>query len=438
MSSPKPPDLSRPIRRPSERLALVEYIAATKTLQENEHLEWKSGYDLATKIGAAKTAKQLIGFANRDPSRAQRWTGGHAYVLLGVEAGQLSGTTVWDSADIENWLAPFVGAELVYDVHYLTAQGQDVLLLEVAPPSKGDAIFSLQATTGDGKVTMTEGTIYVRRGGKTEVANAAEIRMLSSRARHSGGAELALGVEVEKVSLSALPIKLLSDEFRDGYLEKDREKLLADAPAQEGPIYLPPVNESRRIPEFKASVKSYIKDLSAAWQRFALAEYSRVNKPELVLGVDNSTEENFEDVVVEATLPLARCFVARSPEELAEQLNLPERPPRWGSGLLAGIKPKVRAAIASPPEVELVEAEGSCTKARFKPIHVYPQTRHPLAPLTVALPSKYAGEAIEIRWRATASNTRGQVSGTAEIEVPEYAEESAVKDEGSSAGAEAA
>ncbi len=175
MPEAQPPDLTRPIRRPSERLALVEYVASTPALQESEHLEWKSGYDLSRRPDAGKLAKQLIGFANRDPARSQRLFEGYAYVLLGVEAGAVQGVPVWDSADIESWLSRFVPPELVYDVYYVKVGGTDVLFLEIEPPGPVHAIYCLKASTGDEEFTLGEGTIYVRRGGKTEVANAAEV-----------------------------------------------------------------------------------------------------------------------------------------------------------------------------------------------------------------------------------------------------------------------
>jgi hypothetical protein len=94
MAEAQPLNLTQRLRRPSERLALVEYIASSPTLQENEHLEWKSGYDLGKRPDAGEVAKQLVGFANRDPARAQRQTGGFAYVLLGIEPGAVTGVPV--------------------------------------------------------------------------------------------------------------------------------------------------------------------------------------------------------------------------------------------------------------------------------------------------------------------------------------------------------
>lgn len=106
MASTSTPDFTTLARRPSERLAIVAHVRDTPTLEENDHLEWKSAYDLSSKPGAAAIGRQLIGMANRDFARAERNAEGGAYVLLGVEPRTVHGVPHCDSADIENWLAP--------------------------------------------------------------------------------------------------------------------------------------------------------------------------------------------------------------------------------------------------------------------------------------------------------------------------------------------
>jgi hypothetical protein len=92
-------------------------VRDTPGLQEHDWLEWKSGYNLEKKSGRAAIAKHLIGFANRDPDAAARCLNGHGCLLLGVEPGVCPGMPDHDSADLENWLRPFVGEKVVFDVH---------------------------------------------------------------------------------------------------------------------------------------------------------------------------------------------------------------------------------------------------------------------------------------------------------------------------------
>ena len=51
---------------------------------ETDYLEWKSSFDLGKTRYRAATAKQILGFANRDPDRAVRNARGYAYLLIGV------------------------------------------------------------------------------------------------------------------------------------------------------------------------------------------------------------------------------------------------------------------------------------------------------------------------------------------------------------------
>jgi Putative DNA-binding domain len=419
MANPQPPDLSKPLRRPSERLALVEHIAATPTLQENEYLEWKSAYDLSKRPEAGKVAKQLIGFANRDPTRASRFTGGHAYVLIGVEAGRLHGIEVWDSADVESWLSPFVGPDLIYDVHYVSAQGHDVLVLEVDPPKRGDGVFCLQATTGDERWTLTEGTVFVRRGGKTEVANAHEIGVLSGRAGQSAAAtELALEVVADTADLMPLDPLFLEPSNRDGLLKRQEARLLKGVPAAT-PL-LPSISESRTVGQFREEVRRYLIEIKEEWPTFALARFVEANEPQLKLEVNNTSDDNFEDVVVEVNLPLAPARVSADPTEAVAQLAPPEEPRRWGAFPAPKIPPGVFAANDSGGTVIVSDGDGA--RVRFPSLHVYPRTRHPLPPLTLALGPELAGAILAASWRATASNTRGQVAGQVELQVPDKAD----------------
>jgi len=405
------PDFQRPIRRPSERLALVEYVAATPNLQENEHLEWKSGYDLSTKLGAAKLAKQLIGFANRDPIRAAKLTGGYAYVMLGVEAGQISGIQVWDSADIENWLAPFVGSDLIYDVHYVSAQSNDVLVFEVDPPAQGGEIYALQTTTGDNKVTLKAGTIYVRRGGKTEIAGPADIKMLTARAQQDDETHLNIEVDAAFVHLPVLEAALLDEKYRDRYLADRRDALLANMP--QGHQMFPPAGEFRQPHTLRKEIDKYLAGLRNHWAVFQLTQHAEANDPRFQLKLNNPTDENFENVVVEATVEVPTALFASNADALVRKMGLPREPPPWGSGS------DLRFDPPSLPSTTDFESLGTTTtKIRFAPRHVYPQSSNPLEPVSLVLPPKCGGSNLHMAWRATASNTRGQVAGEIQLELP--------------------
>jgi len=136
----------------------------------------------------------------------------------------------------------------------------------------------------------------------------------------------------------------------------------------------------------------------------------------LKLELINETDDNFEDVVLEVTLPLARTRVHLGLTDAEETLRPPEEPPNWGSGRIASI-PVVRAASMESMHAELVERGEAETLIRFFPMRTRPQTRHKMPEVMLVLAPELAGQAIEAAWRATSASTRGQTRGVLEIEV---------------------
>ena len=420
MSGQATPDFSQFARRASERLAIVRYVLGAPRLQETDYLEWKAGYDLSKNSGAVAAAKHLIGFANRDFAQAARHAASYAYLLLGVEPGNLSGVPVWDSADIENWLVRFIGRDLRYDSHYVELRGKNVLFLSVDPPKQGDPIFCLQRTSSDPSgSTMREGTVYVRHGGQTDVASAADIARLAARAG-TAASRLALQVELDTSEVALIAETVLSDEARDAYVEQERTGLYSTMPSPGrygmGHLGLP---ETRSQDEVKLEVEAYAAALTAHWTAVVVADHIEHERSKLVAVVVNATEHNFEDVVVELTLPIDGRLVYLRPRQAAVRLRRPEAPDGWGQGLMRSLgSVPVVPRLPTEPEPEVEELEKGATLVRFPPLHVRPHTRHRLPRLLLAPFPGLAGTTLTIHWRATARNTPGQLEGDAEFVVP--------------------
>ncbi len=421
------PDFTKLARRPTERLAVVQHVLSTPILQETDYLEWKTGYDLSTKPGAAAAAKHLIGFANRDFGQAGRHAGGHAYLLLGVEPGNLVGVASWDSADIENWLVRFAGPELRYDVDYVELTGKSILFLTVDSPNHGDPIYCLQrASSGPGGNALPEGTVFVRHGGKTETASAADMARLTARARATV-TTLALSVELGTSGLRVIGEDVLSAATRDAYVGRERAALLQTLPAERRPGYMgyamPHItaySDRRTRDEFKLEVEAYVSAVASHWFTVVAVHQVENEESELVPVIVNDTDENYEDVVVELTLPFSSLCVYTGRYEADSRLNLPERPDEWGKGLLGRLSmpPIAPVRINRPPDPEVEAKEKYATLVRFPPLHVRPRTTHRLQRLLLALPPILAGKSMPVSWRATARNTPGQQRGDIELAVP--------------------
>lgn len=107
---------------------LVEAIVARGDVAERHYLEVRSDVDLATKLGAAKVAKFILGAANRPLELAARAFGGYAVMILGVSEGQTPGIARVEVKEIETRVRPYLSASGPgWDIERLFAgDGRDV------------------------------------------------------------------------------------------------------------------------------------------------------------------------------------------------------------------------------------------------------------------------------------------------------------------------
>lgn len=179
-------DWSRAARRPSDRQQVLDWIYRTAGAQETAWVEWKTGYDLTAGPGRLAVARQIIGMANRHPDRATTHCEGLAYLILGLEPNNAPGIEEHDTADLENWISPYVGDKIAWNPVYEVVDGVNVLFITIEPPRWGDDIHALRQGGADSRgKDVPEGTIFVRKLGKTERPTAADIDMLTERARRA-------------------------------------------------------------------------------------------------------------------------------------------------------------------------------------------------------------------------------------------------------------
>jgi hypothetical protein len=416
------PDFSRAARRPADRRALVEHVhrGGPGTI-ESDWLEWKSRLDLGRTAQRAVAAKHILGFANRGPDRARRNAAGCGYLLIGVEPGCLTGVPeAWDPAQLESWIGRYVGAAVAWDAHYVASAGRQVLAIGVEPPQWGDPLHPLRKESVDeaGK-TLRNGTIFVRRLGKTVQADAAEIGMLTERAR-AGPRRLALAVEIASEPPEAIPSGALSADCRDEALERWRLEALRGVPAEDP--WFPGVGVERRGPSsFRVEVDAYVERARAGWASVVAAALVGDRRSPLRLQLRNETERVFESVQLEAILPLERRQVATSPADAHDVLDVPEEPAPWHEPE----QERVPSRAVSNKDAAKVQVEESCGSGadarevllRFDPVLVRPYTTHRLPEVLLMLPPALAGRELRIRWRATSRSTLGELSGQLRLPV---------------------
>lgn len=204
----------RAFRLPDERAALVAAVAQAKPDFKNETnwIEWKSTFALDEAVGGFLIAKAVMGFANREPSRAAVVCEGTAYMIVGVEPRKVSGVERVDFAVLHDNVGKYTNS-VRWEPHYVEYGGKDVLVVVVEAPRDGDRMHTLQRDYEKYRA----GTAFHRGPGKTEPANAREIVMLENRLL-AGTVEPELDV---KLTVRATPIVRLVGGASEWFTQRE-------------------------------------------------------------------------------------------------------------------------------------------------------------------------------------------------------------------------
>jgi hypothetical protein len=162
---------------------LVRRVLQEPALQEGHWLEWKSEADLDQRVWQARTARFILGAANRPRPTATGPYEGNAFLLLGVEPGRAVGTNIVDPALVTQALVRYLGSVgPTYSLDYVTIDGVAVAAFTVSPPPTGNRPYLARGTFSGEREEIRDGRIYIRRSGTTAEATAAEIdEMLAER-----------------------------------------------------------------------------------------------------------------------------------------------------------------------------------------------------------------------------------------------------------------
>ena len=446
---------------------------APDSTQEMPCIEWKRQGDAKDKKWRAELAKQVLGFANRDPEVAATWFGGCAYVLVGVAPGLLNGSPVHDAAQIESWLAPYVGRVPngpEWNTAYVELDGKAVLVLTVEPPQLGHAAWPCRkeyladpkAAGHDPTIALRDGAIYVRHKASTEEASSADIEMLNRRAvgsrRRIGGVSLLLGAESRAAALDASPESIAA------WIEGERERLKPPPPTPRAPKAqtvrvsdLDPnsslAKTAKMIAELSESAisKSFATGLFEAdtrtpedYQKEVDAYIGKAEKRlpavvmwrayerglgRLALFVRNDTDDPIRQLQVEIHIP-GEGFAAFDEGDI-ESATMPERPVMLGKN--------VRSQFAAMSAINIaglglnrydrylpnigpigrgvrIDNSGS-VRLTFDALDLYPQESADLTEVRLFTNPTLAGKTLAAEWSARSRDASGVMRGRIDIEV---------------------
>lgn len=225
-------DLATALRGTHDLRRLVDAILSASDHDEADWVEWKSGLDLTTKHGCFHLARNILGMANRTPDRAALSCEGLGYIVIGAEPGNLAGIDSVDPAALDQIIEPYLGGPVGprWTPTYVGINGKTVLVVTVEAPAPGNAIFTLRREY-DGSIN---GTVFVRKHGRTVPADAADMDALQLRLKAASAAD---GTALEVEVVGDVPLSWFDpsgmDEAIAGLADERRRSLIHAARAVE-------------------------------------------------------------------------------------------------------------------------------------------------------------------------------------------------------------
>lgn len=297
------------------RLAdLVTAVLTADDQDEADWIEWKSTLDLTATAGHVHLSRAILGFANRDPQKCTQPCGGTAYVLAGVAPGKLQGIEPVDLEKLQPKLEKYLGSPGPFWRHFYVPPAENpdlrVLVIEVPPPRAGEYPYPWR--TSYQPVTKSEkgadsGTLFTRRGSKTERANYEEVLMLVNRSAQAPAPRRLgdLSIEVGVLSLAGpLRTARVPDNEIEAWLERRRQILLAPVVEDAGrKLGLTRLLSDSDIREYSRNIDAYLEDCRARVEGVVIAEMMRDGINGIIIDVSNLSDDHLADVEVKVTLP---------------------------------------------------------------------------------------------------------------------------------------
>lgn len=439
---------------------LLEAIETASPSDEADWIEFKANVDLTKKAERPIIAKAIVAFANRDPARATRQLGGRALIVIGLEPGNIVGTSEIDPAQLHDYIQHYLAApQPGWDHQYLTYREKVVLVITVDPPKTGDPIHCI-GSSGD---KVRDGEVFVRKVGQSAQATSMDLRMLSERllAQGSNG----LGISVTANAGAGPPLFSIPGQWVEEWIDAERARLMRPLKPQEGGANLGRTSgagvlgsafidherfekfigqgqmarslraldpfskrhEEDRSPEdYEAEVDAYLDRCREQMPRAASALQHALSGA-VRFKMHNLTDQNFSGVQVRVHVEGDVVAYDHGVEFPGLVEYLPRAPRIWGpwtesafSGMIRspllmgnGLLDKPSSYRARPNIVN-----GGSADITFVPFDLRPYAEEDLDEIVLVSGQELTG-GITCTWMATATNTNGRSEGSVLIQVGE-------------------
>ena len=408
-------DTSRQLRSLNELSQLIEAISkANISESEPNWLEWKREADLSHKRWHAVIGKFIIGFANRDPAVAKREAGGCAYLVLGVEPGNVLGVSPIDNAVLQARVSRYVRETVRWSPQYIEFGGKHVLVITVEPPQNGDLITAMLKSYPD---VCREGNVFIRRHGRTDLATQEDYDILLQR--FATGAEQATGISVQPIGVATAISVACGPHEVAAWCQHERNVLLAPFRRRplDGALFLSArlstSFEGRSAEEYRSEVESYLAEVTPLLPDKARIDALLDRSPNFQLLLTNETERNFTAVRVEITI---EGDIWAYQDEAKAQPDGPSAPRIWGTSPFFHYIPPMQAMPSTDMLGPYIENSGS-TRIEFEDVDLRPMARVKLDSIHLVTDAPMAGATLTAKWTATSASANGIATGELPIKV---------------------
>lgn len=417
-------DTTRPVTGYDDLVRLVVAVLSSDDPGAEHHaIEWKSALDLRTPAGSFHVARAVVGFANRPVKSALRHFGGWAYVLVGVEPGDLVGVPQWDGQQLTPLLAKYLGGAdgPVWHHDNVTVDDKSVLVISVHPPADGDHIHTIRKQFTAAKADAREGEIFVRRNGSTSRPNTSEVRALEQRLLDRN--RLQVSVTPTAAETPVAMILDLSPQSQDAWMVAAEAAVRArpvaprTLPAKFPEGLLPLLQDQRTPAQFESEVSGYLTGMRAVLEDCCRnIAASIIAGRRLSVTVTNDSDEPVEDLLVRIDLPAGFEALHEIPEPKVPKRPLPLGEQSIVESFLRTPNVLFGASGTSNPLGPTVRNGVVGSQIRYSVRRLHPNDPLDLEPVVILANTDVTpGSLIKATVRVTASGRRGETSFTLPI-----------------------
>ncbi|WP_157181952.1 hypothetical protein [Nocardia testacea] len=323
----------------------VDMVSTIDDREERHYLELKSDIGPASRSGGAKVAKFILGAANRSPSKAVKYFGGHALLVVGVSKGAVTGIRFPEVKDLEKRVFDYTRLPgPSWDFKRIPVDGtdRDVIVIIVDPPKDGDPLWVCYREHSE--EGLRNGGVYIRGDGETRLATGDEIGELCRRMIGGGSpkADIELGINAKVYRYGC------DESLVDEYIAAVRSRV---TPGPSNPYRLAEVifGDTRTWVDFQKELQEWESETREEWPDVVAAAVGALGLPPKIQ-LHNKSKDYLKHPRIGALIKGLHLWAvdAVDKDDFDPYGILPKPPDPWGARGIARVGSSYGLNIFSP------------------------------------------------------------------------------------------